>query len=60
LRDLSALLSVCDDARGPLAELRTLLSQREREALRRRAEYLLKTGSFPQATSYRAMPWPAI
>ena len=60
VRDLSALLSICDDARGPLAELRTLLSQREREALRRRTEYLLKTGSFPQATSYRAMPWPAI
>ena len=60
VRDLSALLSICDNARGPLAELRTLLSQREREALRRRVEYLLKTGSYPQPTSYRAMPWPAV
>ena len=60
VRDLSALLSICDNARGPLAELRTLLSPREREALRRRVEYLLKTGSYPQPTSYRAMPWPAV
>lgn len=59
-RDLARLLPSVEAADGPLAELRTLINQRERDALRRRVECLLETGIFPQPTSYRSMPWPAV
>ncbi len=60
VRDLSALLPACTAVDGPLSELRTLLSGRECEALRRRVERLLDGGIFPQPTSYRSVPWPAV
>lgn len=58
--DLQRLLTACDDAAGPLSELRTLLNPRECEALRRRVERLLTSGVYPQPTSYYSMPWPSV
>ncbi len=60
LDDLRRLLDQLNTGDGPLAELRTLLNARECDAVRRRAEQLLHVGRYPQATSYRSMPWPSI
>ena len=58
--DLDRLLTTYDDGSGPLAELRTLVSARECEAMRHRVESLLRSAAFPQPISYRSMPWPAV
>lgn len=60
LDDLRRLLDGLDDDDGPLAELRALLRTRECDALRRRVEQLIHVGRYPQADSYRSMPWPSI
>jgi len=60
LDDLRRLLDSLEDEDGPLAELRTLLRGRECDALRRRVEQLIHVGRYPQADSYRSMPWPSI
>ncbi len=60
LDDLRRLIGQMDAGDGPLAELRTLLSARECDAVRRRAEQLINVGRYPQANSYRSMPWPSI
>lgn len=59
-QDLRATLVRFDDCDGPLAELRTLLSTRECEALRHRIACLLKADAYPQPTSYRSVPWPSV
>jgi len=59
-RDVRALLPLLDKDAESAAELKTLLSGRECDALRRRAERLLEHGSYPQPTSYHSMPWPSV
>lgn len=58
--DLVALLGAFNDIDSPLAELRTLLSLRECEAIRTRIERLLDQGMYPHPTSYRSVPWPSV
>ena len=58
--DLRRLLDGLCDGDGALAELRALLSARECDAVRRRVEQLIHVGRYPQADSYRSMPWPSI
>lgn len=60
LDDLRRLLDCLTSGDAPLSELRTLLNGRECDAVRRRVEQLIQGGRYPQATSYRSMPWPSI
>ena len=58
--DLGAIATDWERSGGPLAELPALLSARECQALRYRVERLIDRGRFPEPTSYRSMPWPAV
>lgn len=59
-QDLGRLRDLADGFDGDLAELRSLLNGRERDAMRRRIDVLLASGTFPHPVSYRSMPWPAV
>ena len=58
--ELDVVKQVCDGLDGELGrDLGTLLSAAEVRATSRRAESLLKTGTFPQPDPGRpALPWP--
>jgi len=60
LGDLHALQSRLTQADPETEVLARLLSPRERDALRRRLDYLLTAKTFPEPGPYRAIPWPPV
>jgi uncharacterized repeat protein (TIGR03843 family) len=59
---LADVRRVCGELRsGPLrADLLALLSRREVDAVARRADALVRTGTYPEPGSGRPYPWPPV
>lgn len=61
LEDLGKLCQMLEDPTHPgMVQLKTLLSQHETQALKRRINKLLSSGMFPMPGSGPNRPWPAI